>query len=535
MRRKACHYENTFHLNGLGIDSFSEELEEELKKIDVESLNRTRIRLSIEEALLRMRDRFGEEAEVYARIYKRFSRYVIEVAHEGEIFNPLGRAMNEMADWSGSLLTSVGMTPQYSYDDGTNSLRITLHAKRMNPVLKIIIALAIGILCGLIGANCLSDSAQDVVNSMFLTPLFDLWYRVLLAMSGPVIFFMVITTMLNTRNVAEQGGDGTKVVSRYFLFSLVAALVSLTVGQTFFRSDYVGQAFDQNTAAGLFEELLQIVPENVLSPLIEANTPQILLLAFLLGTALIVIGSRVDHLTHIIRQCNLVAMLLAEWVSRLVPYFAAILICMQIITNESLIRGLWKAFVLALTVSLLFLGVVLTYVSIRKEVSPGILVKKLWGPFIKTLRAGSLEETFGLAEKSCIKELGIESRFASVMLPQGLVLYMPINVIGTLALTVYAAARFEISVTPVWFAVAMVLAVVLFVATPPVPGANLLAYIAIFAQLGIASQTLIDAMVFDIVFGIFASAANLAMLQLELIIQADNIGLLNKERLKTIL
>ena len=249
----------------------------------------------------------------------------------------------------------------------------------------------------------------------------------------------------------------------------------------------------------------------------------------------LVIGSRVDRLTHIIRQCNLVAMLLAEWVSRLVPYFAAILICMQIIANESLIKGLWKAFVLALTVSLLFLGVVLTYVSIRKEVSPGTLVRKLWIPFSKTLRAGSLEEAFGLAEKSCIKELGIESRFASVMLPQGLVLYMPINVIGTLALTVYAAARFEISVTPVWFVVAMVLAVVLFVATPPVPGANLLAYIAIFAQLGIASQTLIDAMVFDIVFGIFASAANLAMLQLELIIQADNIGLLNKERLKTML
>ena len=109
---------------------------------------------------------------------------------------------------------------------------------------------------------------------------------------------------------------------------------------------------------------------------------------------------------------------------------------------------------------------------------------------------------------------------------------MPINVIGTLALTVYAASRFEITVTIVWFVVAMVLAVILFVATPPVPGANLLAYIAIFAQLGIASQTLIDAMVFDIVFGIFAAAANLAMLQLDLVIQANTIGLLDKDCLK---
>lgn len=52
------------------------------------------------------------------------------------------------------------------------------------------------------------------------------------------------------------------------------------------------------------------------------------------------------------------------------------------------------------------------------------------------------------------------------------------------------------------------------------------------AQLGIASQTLIDAMVFDIVFGIFAAAANLSMLQLDLVIQSGFIGLLDKDRLK---
>ena len=531
-RKKAFHYEKTLPLNGRSIDIVSEDIEAELTKIEVESLNRIRIRLSIEEALLRMRDRFGEEAEFSARIYYRFSRPVIEIAQAGEIFNPLGKAQTELADWSGSLLTSVGMTPQYSYDDGINFIRLTLNGKRMNPVLKMVIALAVGIACGLIGAYCIPDGTERIINDMLLTPLFDVWYRVLLAMSGPVIFLMVITTMLNNRHMAEQGGDSRRIVMRYFSFSLIAALVSLTAGQTFFRTAFEGQSVDQTTATGLLENLLQIVPEHVLSPLIEANTPQILLLAFVFGTALIVIGSRVEQLTTIIRQCNLIAMLLAEWISRLVPYFAAVLVCMQIIARESLIRGLWKAFLLALCVSLLFVGVMVTYISIKKEVSPGHLVRKIWKPFIRTLKTGSIEETYGLAEKSCITELGIDSNFASITLPQGLVLYMPINVIGTLALTVYAASRFEISVTPVWFVVAMVLAVVLFVATPPVPGANLLAYIAIFAQLGIASQTLIDAMVFDIVFGIFASAANLAMLQLEMIVQADTIGLLNIERLK---
>ena len=82
-----------------------------------------------------------------------------------------------------------------------------------------------------------------------------------------------------------------------------------------------------------------------------------------------------------------------------------------------------------------------------------------------------------------------------------------------------------------WYVTAVVLSVVLFVATPPVPGANLLAYIALFAQAGIPADALICAMIFDVFFGIFANAANQSLLQLDLVLQADRIGLLNRKAL----
>lgn len=49
-RRKTCNYEKKFQLSGRGIDTVSTDIETELTKIEVESLNRIRIRLSIEEA-----------------------------------------------------------------------------------------------------------------------------------------------------------------------------------------------------------------------------------------------------------------------------------------------------------------------------------------------------------------------------------------------------------------------------------------------------------------------------------------------------
>ena len=53
----------------------------------------------------------------------------------------------------------------------------------------------------------------------------------------------------------------------------------------------------------------------------------------------------------------------------------------------------------------------------------------------------------------------------------------------------------------------------------------------IFAELQIPSTALIDAMIFDILFGIFAAAANQSLLQMELILQADRLGLLDRETL----
>ena len=55
----------------------------------------------------------------------------------------------------------------------------------------------------------------------------------------------------------------------------------------------------------------------------------------------------------------------------------------------------------------------------------------------------------------------------------------------------------------------------------------------IFAQLHIPSAALIDAMIFDILFGIVAAAANESLLQMELILQADRLGLLDLDRLRS--
>lgn len=526
-------YKETFALSAENIDAFSETLEEILTKIDMERQNRLRIRLSIEEAMLRMRDRFGEDAQVVAAIGSRFRRPYIQLDHEGDAFNPLSNMDSELEDWSSTLLTSVGLSPRYSYSGRHNTLRLTLPIQSINPVLKLMIAILAGVLFGLIGNLVISDTLQASITNLIMVPIYDVWNRILNVLSGPVIFFMTITTVLNTRKIRDRGADSRGVIARYFIFSIIFSLIAILVAAGLFRPEMYGAEMNRELAKGLFGQVLKFVPGEFFSPFMESNTPQLLVMALVLGNALNVIGDQASRLASVIKQINMIGLLLAEWVSRLVPYFVFFLIALEIWERRTgLLVGIWQYLILSVVVSLAIMVYVILVTGARKKVQPRLLVKKIWKPFIVTLRTGSLNESFGISEQCCIRKLGINREYTIVSLPQGLVLYMPVSMIGTIIFTVFAAHYYDIHVSVVWYVMAAILTVVLFVATPPVPGANLLAYTVIFVQLGIPAEALIDAMIFDIIFGLFASAANQAMLQLELVEQADKIGLLNRSLLQ---
>ena len=535
MKRKLATFKQEYTLNSLDIEIFSKVLEEKLVQAGVERENRIRIRLSLEEALLRMRDRFGETGVVQLSVLLHFGRPILQVSLEGERFNPLSKREVEIEDWSGSLLTAVGLYPQYSYSRGRNILRLNLPTHRMNPALKLLIAIILGTVFGTLFVHLLSPEQQAVLLEDVLQPLYDLWVRILSLISGPVIFLMVINIFLNTGGIEEEGGNSKRVVVRYFMYSAVAALMAGLVACAATGNLQDAVRMSSIDAAPFFTGLLSIVPDNLILPLMEANTAQILLLAFLIGNALLIEGDRERGLIPMFRQLNSIGLLLADWVSLCVPYFTAALVCYEILQGQARFFGwLWIVVLLAFVLSQIYLFIISFSIARRERMSFQDLVKKLWPAFSKAMRVGGLDEGFGEMQSSCVKDLGIERHYAEKSLPMGMTLYMPINIIGAIIFTVFAAAKTGVVISTGWMITAIILIVVMFAAAPPVPGASLLTYMMLLVKLSIPSSTLIAAMVFDILFGIFAGAGNQALLQLDLIMQAESIGLLDKERLRNV-
>ena len=518
-----------FHLNVQDIDLFSEWLSTSLAERGVERKQRTRTRLLMEEMLLRSRDRLGEQTMVTAVCDRDMigrPRLRIEIA--GEPFNPLAVVDSELGTWESSLFTALGPSPLYSREGGRNVIKMRLHNSRMNPLVRISIAISLGILFGFVGNAAFSEGTLEFVSGILLMPIYRMWGRLLNAISGPIIFLTVVTALLNTRRIEERGGSSVQVIARYFSESILVVSLALACTWPLFRLGYVQLEIGKEFFLEVLDELLSIVPTNIFEPFLTSETAQLLFLAFAFGHILNGLGGRVDLITGLMRQANVVGLQVAGMVSWLVPIFCAIFLCLEIWDgNTRLLLALWKPLVLALTISTVVILGMGILVSRLVGMKVGELFAKLWDPFCISIRTASLDESFAAAQESCIDGLGIEEGYVKVGLPQGLVLYMPVSAIGTIVFTLFAAQALGVEGNAAWYLAAVVMAVVVFVATPPVPGANLLAYVVMFSMLGIPDAALLDAMIFDIVFGLFANAANQTMLQMTMANQANRLGLMH--------
>ena len=160
----------------------------------------------------------------------------------------------------------------------------------MNAGVKVLIAIAVGLCMGILLHAVCPTAIQKLLIEDYLQPLYDFWIRMLTVLSGPVILLMVCTSVLNTRTIEEEGGDSRMVFMRYFLLSLAAALIAVLVSGVVLHGilQYTGRKGFE--IAGYWKAILSVMPENAVKPLMESNTPQILLLAFAVGSGIVMLG-----------------------------------------------------------------------------------------------------------------------------------------------------------------------------------------------------------------------------------------------------
>ena len=521
-------FNETYQLTNENIDRIAEHIAEYLSELDLERTNIVRIRLTMEEALLRWQEHFGTNSKVRVILDVRLRRptVTLELADSG--FDPL-TSDDELGMWADSLLSTVGLQPRYSYQRGVNTVQLKLKRPRLSPALTLVLGAVLGLLVGVAGDYLLPEAAKDLVLQMVLDPFQEMVFRILNVVAGPVIFFSVLTAICSVGSVADTGKQGRKLIFRFLQLTLVLTVFSAVLGEIAFQPTFSFRPLNGTQFHGVLDFFLQFIPSDALTPLITGDSPQLILVAVMLGYALLSAGNQVGGLVRVLEQANTATLILADWVSRIAPVFVALLLVLGLWNGSlNILLGLWQPLLIFVAVAAVFLF--LRMFAIRSRL--GIPIMKLWtkmqDSFMIAFRNASVDAAYGDNQVCCERRLGVHRKLLKYGLPLGLVIYMPAMTAADLIVCIYLAKVTGTVVSGLWFFMAILLCVTLLAATPPVAGVGLLTFSVLFTRLNIPTAAMTAAMVADILLGFAVSALDQAMLQLELVLEANRLGLLNK-------
>lgn len=525
-------FNQTYSLSNESIDQISEQTVAFLQSLNMDSKNILSLRLLVEELLLEWQEHFSPVAPCFVKGGKRFGRPFLQMEVEGASCNPLEKNAEEFGTYRNRLLSNMGLSPSYAYDGGRNKILFKLKKQPANPLLTLAIAVLSGLLAGA-GGLWLPDTLRLAILDGVLSPIYDTFFNLLGTLAGPMVFLSVAWGIYGIGDTTTFGRIGKRMILHFLgvVFLICTACVVLSL--PFFSLKLAINGGGITQLSTLFRMILGFIPPDIVTPFLDGNSLQIILMGAAVGVALLILGKQTETVAQTIEQINYVIQFLMEIISTLVPYFIFIVLVQMIWSGTlDVVLSAWKPLVVFIGLTLLIAAVQLLYASLRYGVSPALFLKKSLPTFIIGMTTASSVATFGTCVNTCEKKLGVSSNITSFGVPLGIVMFPPATAIYFNIICIHTAEVYQVECSLVWFVLAIFTATVLSIASPPIPGGTLTCYTIMFTQLGLPTEALVVALALDVLCDFFATGMNMFCLQTELVIQARGMGLLDEVRLR---
>lgn len=515
------------------IDKLSIICADALREAEADSKDIIRIDLSLEEILEIWLSKLGEGAVCYCRTGVRFGKQFIEIRVKGDMVgleDSDDEAFGEQL--YNRLMAQAGLSLVYSYKDGANCLTVNPPKKaRMSQIVKLLIAIACAIAGGLI-CTALPQQTQEVVHGVS-SPLFDTLLGILRAVSSPLIFFAICCGIVSVGDLSTVGTIGKKVISRMCTIPFAVVIFSLLAAVWFFPVVSSGTSAGTDGIEGIYIMLLDIVPADIVSPFLEGNALQIILLGAFVGIALLVLGDRVAAVKAFIDQFNEIIRYLMELLCKLLPIFVFLSI-FGLVSSGMLgnLGGILKSVMVVVVLGLACVVVYTAILAIKVKVNYGVLLKKMLPVFLICLSTASSAAALATNMETCERKLGMPNKVVNFAVPLGQVLFMPGSAIMFLIMSMCMAESNAVPITPVWLITAVIVSGLLSIAMPPVPGGSMSCYTVLFTQLGIPVASVAVAIAIDSILDFVLTACNVACLEAEVTLATDKLGMLDRDALR---
>ena len=517
-------------LDEAAVETISAGLQEYLNKQNTERRNLQRIRLTAEELLLNIMDRFGTGTQISVGIGKHFGQQLFRLRYETPPYDPTS---DSISPWSNDMMLSLGLSPSWSYRGKVNTVSLVLADRpKRGTVFYIVLALLSAILLGFIG-NYLPDPVRQGLNDTVLIPVSNGFMGLLRTFSGLMKALTICSGLLSMGDSVTLGRTGRSVLSKFigisFALCIVTVISVLPILNLNFSADSEGRL---SQVQGISQMLFDILPTDIIEPFRTGNALQIIVIAILLGCGLLAIGERGMGIRSLTDEAAILMQHTVSSICALIPIFVFVMLLSQIWSGNAMaLLTIIKPLILTFIVTTVMAAIIWIISSLFLRCPPMTLLEKVLPPFIVAFTTASSISALPLSMETCEKKLGIKGSTVSFMFPLGSVIYMPASIIYFSILVCTLAETYQVGISPSWLIMAVVVVTLIVIALPPVPGGAILAYTVLFATLGIPDEALILAATVDILTDFLDTGFNVMLLIFRLACEANSLKCLDRETL----
>lgn len=357
--------------------------------------------------------------------------------------------------------------------------------KKMSLAMQIFIALVLAIAAGLL----LQKHAQFA--ETYIKPFGTFFLNLLKFIVVPIVLFSIMCGIISMRDIKKVGAIGLKTVVYYMCTTAFAITIGLIGGNLFKKMFPVIATTDLSYQVGektsLMDTIVNIFPSNFISPMAEANMLQVIVMALLIGFAIILVGEEKN--TRIITACNDlndVFMKCMEMILKLSPIGVFCLLCPVVAANGATIIGSLAMVLLAAYVCYIVHAVVVYSFAVKTigGISPLTFFKEMLSAIMFAFSSASSVGTLPI-NMECTEKLGTSREIASFILPLGATINMDGTAIYQGVCAIFIASCYGIHLTLPQMLTIIFTATLASIGTAGVPGAGMVMLAMVLTSVGL--------------------------------------------------
>lgn len=498
-----------YPLTSSGIDVACREMEDILKKYKVDSKEIVKVRLKAEEMMCFYQSRTDAPRTFTVKYAMGFEKH-ISILFEGESVNPFVDIEDEFLD---NIMKMLGETEHWQYKYNTNIVDFKIPRKPLSQILQIGIALLCALLFTAISVNFFPAETTENIRQAVFSPLAGLFIGVLRSTACILIFTSIVMSIVNLGDLRSFKKIGKQLFSEFFLFLLFNVAVTFVCLSPWLKFSFGNGASASDSFAELIKTVLDMVPLNPISPFIEGNAVQVIVLAIFCGVIFSILGEKVKTLKQFLQEFDTFISCVIEKINLLLPVLIFVVFedtalgndLSSFISYKTIILVWAIAIALQLVINLVFISVFgkMSIISYLKQAGSTLLIA-----FFTSSSVAALPSNMDV----CKNKFGMDDKLVNLGIPIGQVLFMPCMASSIIAGCVGIASVSGMTVSIQWIVMAVIFAIVLSVANPPIPGAPLVAFSLLFAQMGLPSDYLAVVLAIGVAIDGFLTAFHLSSL-----------------------